>query len=317
MTTRYAFAVIALAVTLALAGGMAGPALAQGDFDTPTATLGVSGLARQTITVTAGPTGAPAGFTLWWMTQSDFLANNGQWWLYGDPRQGEASFTGVPTLNTGGGQYTTFALGPNQSVEVEIGDLFDESGVTLTGWRSSWGGELEYGTRYVFCAFANASASVYQSGFTENLGSTTISSGNCTYTRGFWKNHPELWPSGCLPMTLGGNSYTQAELLNILNQPVAGNGAISLAHQLIAAKLNICMGADDRVVSSCVAAADVLLSPNGADKLPPLGSFTLSPGSTSASTQCVDDWNNGIIGPGHCVTPTRSMTWGELKVLHR
>jgi hypothetical protein len=318
MTSRYAMFVLALATTLAIAGGATAPALAQGDFDTPTLTLGVTGLARQTITVTAGPSGTPAGFTIWWMKKSDFLANNGEWWLYGDPMQGEAVFTGTPSLNVFAGDAPSFALGPNQSITVEIGDLMDESGVTLAGWRSAWGSELEYGTDYVFCAFANASPTVYQSGFTENFEATTIQTQNCTYTQGYWKTHPEAWPPSCTPMTLGANVYTAAQLMQILNQPVAGNGAISLAHQLIATKLNICMGSDAAAVSACVTAADALLSGCGANMVPPLGTCNIAPATTSATTQCLDDYNNGITGPGHCPpTNARKATWGELKVLHR
>ena len=318
MTSRYVVAVFAMVAALALAGGTQAPALAQGDFDTPTLTLGVTGLARQTITITAGPSGAPAGFTIWWMTKSDFVANGSQWWLYGDPRQGEASFTGTPTLNVFSGQATSFALGPNQSVTVEIGDLMDETGVTTTAWRSSWGGELAYGTDYVFCAFANASTTVYQSGFTDNFEDATIQSQDCTFTIGYWRNHPEAWPPSCIPMTLGSNSYTATELQQILNQAVAGNGAISLAHQLIAAKLNICQGADPSAVSSCITGADALLATCGANKIPPFGSCSLPTSSTATLTQCLDDYNQGITGPGHCLqTPTRRSTWGQLKVLHR
>ena len=140
MTPRYAVVILAAVATLAFTSGVAAPALAQGDLDTPTLTLGVSGLARQTITITAGPSGTPAGFTLWWMKTSDFIANSNQWWLYGDPRQGEASFTGAPSLNVFPLEASSFALGPNESITVEIGDLFDESGVATTDWRSAWGG---------------------------------------------------------------------------------------------------------------------------------------------------------------------------------
>jgi hypothetical protein len=315
MTSRYAVAVLATAATLAFA---AGPALAQGDFDTPTLTLGPTGLGKQTITVTAGATGAPAGFTIWWMPRAEFDANGGQWWLYGDPRQGEANFTGTPSLNVFPGEASSFALGPNESITVEIGDLFDESGVAVTGWRSSWGGELEYGTHYVFCAFANATQTTYQSGFTENFDATTIQTQDCTYTQGYWKNHEEAWPPSCTPMTLGNNSYTKAELLQILREPVRGNGAISLAHQLIATKLNICQGANPSAVSACVNAADALLSGCGANKVPPIGSCNLAPNTTSATNQCLDNYNNGLTGPGHCPqTPARTATWGQLKVLHR
>jgi hypothetical protein len=318
MISRYAILVLALASTLAVSGGAVAPALAQGDYDTPTLTLGVTGLARQTITVTAGPSGTPAGFTIWWMKKSDFVANNGEWWLYGDPSQGEAVFTGTPTLNRFPGDASSFLLGPNETITVEIGDLMDESGVALTGWRSSWGSELEYGTEYVFCAFANASPTVYQSGFTENFEVTTIQTQNCTYTQGYWKNHPEAWPPSCTPMTLGGNVYTAAEVMQILNQSVGGNGAVSLAHQLIAAKLNVCMGSDPTAVAACITAADALLASCGADRIPPHGTCSLAPATTSATTQCLDDYNNGLTGPGHCPpTNVRKATWGELKVLHR
>ena len=318
MSIRYVTAVFATAAALLLAGGAATSALAQGDYDTPTLQLGLTGLAKQTVTVAAGPSGTPAGFTVWWMKKSDFIANGSQGWLYGDARQGEAVFNGTPSLNRFPGDAPSFLLGPNEHITLEIGDLADESGVTVTGWRTAWGAELEYGTEYVFCAFANASPNVYQSGFTENFESTTIQEQNCTYTIGYWKNHPEAWPVGCFPMTLGSNQYTAAELMQILNQNVQGNGAVSLAHQLIAAKLNICQGANPAAVTACVTAADALLSSCGADKIPPLGTCSLTPGSTAATTQCLDDYNNGLTGPGHCLkTPARKSTWGELKVRHR
>lgn len=319
MNSRYAIAVLATAATLAFA---AAPALAQGDFDTPTLSLGVTALSQQTVTIQAGPSGAPAGFTIWWMKKSDWLANGGQWWLYGDPSQGEASFTGTPTLNVFPGEAASFALGGGQpygeSITVELGDLFDETGVSTTGWRSEWGGELEYGTDYIFCAFANHTETTYQSGFTDNFETTTIPTQDCTYTIGFWKNHPELWPPGCEPMSLGANAYSFAELMAILNTSAAGNGAISLAHQLIAAKLNICQGADGSAAAACIATADALLSGCGADKVPPSGTCSLSPGATGATTQCLNNYNTGLTGPGHCPpTPTKKVSWGELKVLHR
>jgi hypothetical protein len=317
MTSRYAV-VLAMAATLAFAGGAPTPALAQGDFDTPTLTLGVTGLARQTITVTAGLSGAPEGFTIWWMKKSDFLANNGEWWLYGDPTQGEATFTGTPTLNVFDGQPSSFRLGAGESITVEIGDLFDETGVAATAWRPDWVGELEYGTDYVFCAFANGNAQTYQSGFTDNFYDVTLETQDCTYTIGYWKNHTEQWPASCFPMQLGNNFYTAAEALAILNTSAAGNGAISLAHQLIGAKLNVCQGANPAAAAACINAADALLATCGADKVPPSGTCSLSPGSTSATNQCLENYNEGLTGPGHCVTtPSKRSTWGELKVLHR
>jgi hypothetical protein len=317
MTPRYAAVLLAAFAVLGIAA-FAAPVRAQ-EMDTPGIASIPAGTSRATITITAGPTGAPAGFTVWWMKESDYIANGSEWFLYGDTRQGEAFFWGQPTLNTKDGQYTTFALGPNQSIELEIGDLFDESGVTVTtpADDEATNGELETGTSYVFCAYANGTANIYQSGLTITVQSSTANT-NCTFTQGYWKNHPNAWPAACLPMTLGANSYTKTQLLSILATSVVGNGAVSLAHQLIAAKLNACQGASLGSVGSCVTAADALLSGCGANKIPPIGGCSLAPGSTSVSTQCLDDFNNGVTGPGHCgQTPAAPATWGRLKSIYR
>ena len=117
----------------------------------------------------------------------------------------------------------------------------------------------------------------------------------CTFTQGFWKNHEEAWPVSSL--TLGSVSYTQAELLSIFGEPVAGNGLISLAHQLIAAKLNVANGADDSAIAQAIADADALI--NGL-VVPPVGSGFLSPDDTSALVDALTDFNEGTTGPGHC-----------------
>jgi hypothetical protein len=59
----------------------------------------------------------------------------------------------------------------------------------------------------------------------------------CYPSQGYWKNHPEAWPVTSLSM--GGQTYTQAELLAIMNTPVKSDASLILAYQLIAAKLTI------------------------------------------------------------------------------
>lgn len=120
-------------------------------------------------------------------------------------------------------------------------------------------------------------------------------SSGCTLTQGFWKNHSEDWPVSGL--TLGGVAYTQAQLLAIFDTPVAGNGLISLAHQLIAAKLNIANGAAGTAINSTIAAADALI---GSLVVPPIGSGHLDPSATSALVTALTNYNEGITGPGHC-----------------
>ncbi len=315
---------------LALCGLLAaGPSRAT-DYDPPTITSLARGHGKLTVTVKAGPTGAPNGFTLWWMKEADFASNGYQWYPYGNGRQGEAAFTGQPTLNTMNGTITDFALGPDESVTIEIGDLFDETGVQTTS-----PGELQPGVDYVVTAFSNAD--VPQSnpgGFSDNLAATTTTSTNCTNTIGFWKTHcgsiygcksPDAWPplptcalspgSGLPGVDLGLHCYTKTQLLMILNQPAQGNGLISLAHQLIAAKLNILNGADGSSIASAIATADNMI---GSLLIPPIGSDFLDPTSTASLTQTFDDYNNGVTGPGHCAgTALARKTWGELKIRYR
>jgi hypothetical protein len=121
----------------------------------------------------------------------------------------------------------------------------------------------------------------------------------CVQSQGFWKNHEESWPVGSL--MLGATSYTQVDLLSILNTPVGGNGLISLSYQLIAAKLNAENGAPVPAgIAAAIAAADTLI---GALVVPPVGSDSLAPASTSALTGTLDQYNNGLYegGPPHCV----------------
>jgi hypothetical protein len=281
--------------------------VASAALDTPTLSTGVSGHAKQTIYITAGPSGAPNGFTIRWIDQSTFLGNGSAFPSEPAIDEGRASFTGAPTLNTFNGQVTTFSLAANQTIRVEIGDLICETGVTGST------AELDNGVRYYYAAFANDENGNPDSQLSTVVTGQTTETQNCTYTVGYWKTHPEAWPVAGL--TLGTVFYTNAELLSILNSSVGGNGLISLAHQLIAAKLNIAQGADPSAASATIAAADAQI---GGLVVPPVGSGYLAPSSTSSKTQTLDDYNNGIIGPGHCGSvATQAKTWGGVKSLFR
>jgi hypothetical protein len=120
----------------------------------------------------------------------------------------------------------------------------------------------------------------------------------CTFTQGYWKNHPEAWPVQSL--TLGTVTYTKAQLISILKTPVKGNGLISLSYQLIAAKLNQASGASvPPDVAAAIAASDALI---GGLVVPPVGSGSLSTASTSTLGTTLDNYNNGLAagGPSHC-----------------
>lgn len=128
----------------------------------------------------------------------------------------------------------------------------------------------------------------------DNLSFCTPPRYPCTYTQGYWKNHEEAWPVQSLILGTNGQSYTKAQLLEILGTPVRGNGLISLAHQLIAAKLNVANGADPSAISATITQADELI---GNLSIP--GGY-LHPSQTSKVQDKLAAYNEGKIGPGHC-----------------
>jgi len=302
------------AALLALA--IAAPAFAQA-LDTPTISKVGGGFFRIDLDVTAGATGAPNGFAIQWMNKADYDAHGWPADTY-DPLAAYCEFYGQPTLNTDA-RSSSYLLGANGVIGVQMGDLFDETGIYGSYLDAVIPGE------YAFRVWALGD------GYTPNSGSvpsatqffTTV--GNAECTQGFWKNHgpagcnsgnnANVWPGSCFPLMLGNVAYTQAQICSIFNTPANGNGLISLAHQLITAKLNICNGSNPSNISSTIAAADAQI---GTLVVPPVGGGFLAPGSTSSNTNTLDNWNNGSPhGVVACVTPARKSTWSALKQIYR
>jgi hypothetical protein len=137
---------------------------------------------------------------------------------------------------------------------------------------------LTCGQDYVFRAFAhNVPQGASKSPFSTTQKCSTDAcseSGGCTYTQGHWKTHGPIptgnnvneWP--VISLTLGTVTYTDLQCQSIFDAPAAGNGLIILAHQLMAAKLNIANGADGTDIADAIAAADALI---GDLVIPPLG----------------------------------------------
>jgi hypothetical protein len=126
-------------------------------------------------------------------------------------------------------------------------------------------------------------------------GSGGSSGEGCTLTQGYWKNHASAWPVA--ELTLGQTTYTKAELLAILRMEVAGNGLVSMSHQLIAARLNIAAGASAAGIQATLDEADALI---GALVVPPRGTGSLPTEKTSALNDALTAFNEGRVGPGHC-----------------
>jgi hypothetical protein len=119
----------------------------------------------------------------------------------------------------------------------------------------------------------------------------------CTFTFGFWKNHPSAWPSGFDPnATFGLSGQTW---IGVLKTAPLGNAYYILAHQYIAAVLNGASGASAPAnVQSAMSGAAAFFAASGPSPAP----------SGAQRTQLItwanllDDYNNGLVGPGHCAS---------------
>ena len=130
--------------------------------------------------------------------------------------------------------------------------------------------------------------------------------GGCTLTQGYWKTHSmhgpapydDAWlnigPLGSdTPFFLSGKTYYQ-----VLWTAPAGNVYYNLAHQWIAAKLNVLNGADDTAIAAALAQAQALLA-----STTPAQGAAVKGGAKSTwlnLATALDAYNNGVTGPGHC-----------------
>ena len=117
----------------------------------------------------------------------------------------------------------------------------------------------------------------------------------CTYTQGRWKNknaRDGVWTED-FDMTFGD---CDEGWLDILNTPPKGNAYYILAHQYIAAYLNVkYFDADTDEIEAEFAAAGEWLNAYCADSWPEETRET-----AIYLSEVLDQFNNGYIGPGHC-----------------
>jgi len=316
---RSIIALVAFVVMLG-SGLMVSPSISaagkKNKVDMPEISCGSATQASLNIVVCApagsNATGLPAGFSIQWQELTD-LNGDGVvtcddaalfvWPSSDDSSLCKASFSG----NASGSRYNIL---PGECVTVNIGEFLFDNGASTSCPDALHCYDPKAGTgAYVFRAFGHATSTLNRSDFTGNRCCTTKScdeyNGGCTFTQGYWKTHgPEgcatgnntnVWPVNSL--ILGSVEYKDVQLCNILNTPAGGNGLIALAHQLIAAKLNIANGAAGADVAQCISAADAII---GGLVIPPVGSGFLAPSATSDLTKCLTNYNEGATGPGHC-----------------
>lgn len=154
---------------------------------------------------------------------------------------------------------------------------------------------------------ASSAASSSSNGSGGTGGTTGGNGSGCTRTQGFWGNSPAgeallIELVGMSGMQLGNINYSAAQLDDILDQPVQGNALVNLAHQLIAAKLNVLNGTDDSQIADEIEDADDLIANRG---IPPVGNVVV-PSNTVLGQLMVDvageldDYNNGELNVPHC-----------------
>ncbi len=153
-------------------------------------------------------------------------------------------------------------------------------------------------------------------------GQQVIVATNCPYSQGFWKTHGmnscqvgnnvNFWPANAFPMLLGSNPYDASQACSILHtQPQGGNALVSLAHQLIAAKLNIANGsAAPAPVPATIIAADALIGALDVETAV-VRSNTAEGQQMNSLAAILDLFNNNMIQPV-CVptgaSPKRGIT---------
>ena len=130
--------------------------------------------------------------------------------------------------------------------------------------------------------------------------------GGCTLTQGYWKTHSDRGPAPYDDAWKNLGPLEEDTLFfktgktwyQVFWTPPAGNAFYNLAHQYMAAKLNILNGASAPAsVTAAITAAENLFNAQGA------GDTTLSASERRTALSLaatLDKYNNGLIGPGHC-----------------
>ncbi len=127
----------------------------------------------------------------------------------------------------------------------------------------------------------------------------------CPTGQGYWKNTP-TWP--VTQLMLGSQNYTQVEVLILLNTPPEGDASLILAHQLIAAKLNLSKGLDATVIGGVITQGDAVLA-GFTGRLP----YHVAPSDATGQTlvnlsTILVSYNEGQLTIGCSISPTLTPT---------
>lgn len=138
----------------------------------------------------------------------------------------------------------------------------------------------------------------------------TVPVAGCTLTQGYWKTHSKQGPapyddtwaklaSAENPVSLEEKTQffqSGQTWLQVFNTPPRGNQYYNLAQQYMAAKLNVLNGASTPTeVSEAITAAEAIFSRATVTTL-----NKADVDSAKRLATLLDNYNNGLTGPGHC-----------------
>lgn len=210
--------------------------------------------------------------------------------------------------------------GPTSTLSIDecitVTDPFDDAGprTICVGDLVSWKRSFSYSedVSYLVCGDYDVdNTATFLSNDHAETGSdswhvdVSVPCGGCTLTQGYWKTHSDRGPApyddawqnlGPLqedtPFFISGQTW-----FVVFWTPPAGNAYYVLAHQYMAAKLNLLNGAStNAAVNAAIASSEGFFAART-----PASTLTKAQRQQAlgwAST--LDQYNNGVIGPGHC-----------------
>lgn len=238
-----------------------------------------------------GPAGYDFPFSAVGSTTNDLTLYNG-----GNPftLQGGQCVDAATTVN-GGGLSVVFTEGTPPAETV-----FDSVVVFNIGNNRIYASSSNATTPPVYFGRDNGAVVVY---YNSRLPST-----GCTATLGYWKTHSEYGPAGPYDATWAavggpdepffGSGQTWFEVFWTSPQ---GNAYYNLAHQYMAAQLNLLAGASSTAaVDAAIAAATTLFGTYTPAQVAALAKNSALRAQFLSLATTLDNYNNGLIGPGHC-----------------
>ncbi len=219
-----------------------------------------------------------------------------------------------------GGYYAFMELPPGDyklQFSLPMGYVFSPMN---QGYNDSLDSDVNPTTGYTECTHLDSG----QVDLIEDAGMYLPSTGGCTYSKGYWKNHAGFGPQAdmvtpLLPIWLGNQggdkslAVTDAQIAyNVLQQHIYGhpsNGITKLYAQLLTAKLNIANGAAAADIADVITMADDWLAMNG---WMDWGNLSKQDRKTVLMWKNqLNAYNGGEIGPGHCGDDEHDGDWGD------